>query len=140
MSDKKKAEMLMNEAQGLLKGRLAMSGWNKNYAGSVSSALICTNGKMYSGVNVFMACDIGFCAEQNAIGAMLKDRNTEIEMIVAIHEAEGILPPCGKCREFMSQVDRNNQRTKVIMPGGNIMTLGELLPHNWNKDGTNKSV
>ena len=133
MSFDQKVELVMWEAERLLQGRLRMSGWHSNYAGSVSSALICTNGKMYSGVNVCVACDMGFCAEQNAIGEMLKDRNTEIELIVAIHEEQGILPPCGKCREFMSQVDNNNENTRVIMPGGGIAKLGELLPYNWNR-------
>lgn len=99
-------------------------------AGSVASALITKNGNIYTGICLDLASGIGFCAEHSAISEMLKNRETEIEMIVAISK-NGILPPCGRCRELMLQVDTRNKGTKVIIDEDKMVTLGELLPYPW---------
>jgi cytidine deaminase len=101
-------------------------------AGAVSAALVTVAGNLYTGICLDLACGIGFCAEHSAIAAMLASRETVITKIVAV-TAEGILPPCGRCRELMLQVDRRNLQCEVILPGGDVQTLQELLPHNWLK-------
>jgi len=99
-------------------------------AGSVGAALLTTQGNVYTGVNLDVACGIGFCAEHSAIAEMLKHRETEIEMIVAINSGN-IIPPCGRCRELMFQVDSNNANTKVYLTEDKYVTLNELLPVRW---------
>jgi cytidine deaminase len=54
-------------------------------------------------------------------------------MVVAVG-ATRILSPCGRCREMMAQVDQGNLATLVVMPGGHITTLRELLPDHWMWD------
>lgn len=117
---------LINEARKYL-GEFKLS---ENFftAGSVSAALITKNGNIYTGICVDLACGIGFCAEHSAISEMLKNRETEIDMLVAISE-NGILPPCGRCRELMLQLNKNNKETKIIIDENKIVTLGELLPY-----------
>jgi len=48
-----------------------------------------------------------------------------------------VLPPCGRCREFMYQIDRNNLDTEVIISDTKTVTLRELLPYcgpeKWNE-------
>lgn len=34
----------------------------------------------------------------------------------------------GRCREFIYQVDNRNAATRVLMSGGRVMTIAELLP------------
>lgn len=97
-------------------------------AGSVSAALVTKSGKIYTGICIDLACGIGFCAEHSAIAEMLKDRETEIEMIAAVSEKR-ILPPCGRCREMMYQINKKNLNTKVIIDNDKIVTLNELLPY-----------
>ncbi|HEY5813522.1 MAG TPA: hypothetical protein VIT23_12820 [Terrimicrobiaceae bacterium] len=61
---------------------------------------------------------------------MLKHRETEVELIVAVSDSR-IIPPCGRCREFLMQIDAKNQNTKVIVNEGEFVVLRELLPYYW---------
>ena len=61
---------------------------------------------------------------------MLKNRETQIEMIVATDKGS-IRPPCGRCREIMFQVDRKNLNTKVYLSEEKYVTLEALLPQRW---------
>jgi len=99
-------------------------------AGSVAAALTTKDGNIYTGICLDMACGIGFCAEHSAIAEMLKHRETQIEMIVAVSK-DGVLPPCGRCRELMLQVDGRNKDTKVLISRDKIVALRKLLPHPW---------
>ena len=99
-------------------------------AGSVAAALVTEAGNVNVGICLDLASGIGFCAEHSAIAAMLLQRETVIDKIVAV-TAEGIIPPCGRCREMMLQVDRRNLDCEVILPQGKVRTLGELLPDTW---------
>ena len=99
-------------------------------AGSVASALLTTQGNVYTGINIDIACGIGFCAEHSAIAEMLKHRETEIEMIVATRSS-AVIPPCGRCRELMYQVDVKNLNRKIFVSEDRWMTLDQLLPMRW---------
>jgi cytidine deaminase len=99
-------------------------------AGTVGAALLTAKGNVYTGIDIDVACGIGFCAEHSAIAEMLKNRETQIEMIVATN-SESIIPPCGRCRELMFQIDYKNLNTKVYLSKEKYMTLDELLPMRW---------
>jgi len=99
-------------------------------AGSVAAALITNDGNIHTGICIDLACGIGFCAEHSAIAEMLKHRETRIQMIVAVSEG-GILPPCGRCRELMMQLNEENRQTKVVVAEDKVIALQKLLPHPW---------
>ncbi len=99
-------------------------------AGSVSSALVTESGNVYTGICLDLACGIGFCAEHSAVAAMLLHRETVIVKIVAL-SIERIMPPCGRCRDLLMQVDRRNLVCEVILSDTESKTLHELLPHAW---------
>jgi len=99
-------------------------------AGAVGAALLTAKGNIYTGINIEIACGIGFCAEHSAVAEMLKNRETEIEMIVAVHE-DTIIAPCGRCRELMFQINYKNVNTKICLSKERYMTLDELLPNRW---------
>ena len=121
-------EALIEEAHKII-GKYKLS--NADFsAGTVGSALLTAKGNVYTGVDIDVACGIGFCAEHSAIAEMLKNRETQIEMIVATN-SESIIPPCGRCRELMFQVDNKNLNTKVYLSKEKYMTLDELLPNRW---------
>jgi cytidine deaminase len=122
------AKKLIEEAYKIL-GEYTLSS-NHYSAGSVASALLTSQGNVYTGINIDIACGIGFCAEHSAIAEMLKHRETQIEMIVAV-STESIRPPCGRCRELLFQVDTKNIHTKVYLSEEEYLTLDELLPHRW---------
>ena len=96
-------------------------------AASVASALVTEAGHLYTGVCFDVACGIGFCAEHAAVAAMLQARETVVTRIVAV-TADGILPPCGRCRELLAQVDRRNLDCEVIVGPDHAVKLSDLLP------------
>ncbi len=130
------AKELIEEAQKIL-GEYELSSSDYS-AGSVAAALLTTKGNVYTGINIDVACGIGFCAEHSAIAEMLKNRETQIEMIVAV-SANSIRPPCGRCREFMFQVDTKNINTKVYLTTEKYITLDELLPNRWEASKAKKN-
>ncbi len=100
-------------------------------SGEVASVLITSKGKMYAGVSVHAACGLGFCAEHNAIGSMLTNRESRIERIVAVGEDGRILPPCGRCREMMYQINPANAEAAVMVAENRLVRLRDLLPEYW---------
>ena len=96
----------------------------------MGAALVSAKGTIYTGICVELACGIGFCAEHAAMAEMLKARETVIDTIVASKE-DGIVPPCGRCREMMYQLDARNRMARIILARDRIVTLDELLPEHW---------
>jgi len=121
---------LIKLATGLAK-RIDLNGYHGNTAGHVGCALLSRGGKIYTGINVQTACGLGFCAEASAIAEMLKGGETEIDTIVAVTWHGKVIPPCGRCREFMYQVDTRNLSAKIMIDAKTLKTLADLLPYNW---------
>src|SRR3989344_843142 len=103
--------------------------------GDVGCALLTDKGNVYLGVCIDTSSSMGFCAEHNAIGSMITEGETKIKKIVAVWKDKNdsyILPPCGRCREFMRQIDKANLETEVILAENKTIPLKELLPyHDW---------
>lgn len=122
------AKRLVEEAQKVL-GGFKLN--NADFcAGNVAAALETDNGNIYTGICFDVACGIGFCAEHSAISEMLKHRETKIAKIVAVSK-DGFMPPCGRCRELMFQIDKDNVSAKVFLSEDKYVTLDELLPNRW---------
>jgi len=104
-----------------------------NSAGSVGCALLTEGGQVYTGVCIDTRSSMGFCAEHNAIGTMVTNQEYRIRKIVAVwKDEEGavyVLHPCGRCREFMRQIDPGNMDTVVILGSDRTAKLRELLPY-----------
>ena len=113
-------------------GKFELNGFKGNSAGEVAAALLTTQGNVYTGICVDVACSLGFCAEHAAIAEMLKNREKRVEYIVAVREDGKLLPPCGRCREMLMQIDNENRNTKVMLASNSCVTLDELLPFQWN--------
>jgi cytidine deaminase len=97
-------------------------------SGTVAAALVTAESHIYTGVCMDTACSLGFCAEHAAIAEMLKSRESEVRMIVAVNEGGMVLPPCGRCRELLWQIDVRNQNTWVVLGDQEGGRLRELLP------------
>ena len=100
------------------------------FAGTVAAALRTRKGRIYTGISINLGCGLGFCAEVAAIAEMLKNRETGIYAIVAV-TSNRILSPCGRCRETMVQLDRENLQTKVIISESQEVLVRDLLPEHW---------
>src|SRR5512142_3309315 len=102
----------------------------ENTAGGVACALLSAEGNLYFGVCVEIGSGIGFCAEHSAISAMITAGESRIAKIVAVSSDGKVLPPCGRCREFMFQIDTANLNSTIVILGPNrIAKLEALLPH-----------
>ena len=102
-------------------------------AGQVACALEAADGSVVTGICIDLPCSLGFCAEQAAVAEMLKSGETAIRRIVAVHEDGEVLPPCGRCRKFLAQVDARNLEMRVVLPGLREVRLAELLPERWDE-------
>lgn len=98
------------------------------HAGSVGAALLAEDGNVYTGLCIDVPCGMGFCAEHAAVAEMLKHKISRIYCVVAINAGGRILAPCGRCREFMIQVDAQNREAEVIVGPEKRVSLGSLLP------------
>lgn len=101
-----------------------------NYAGSVAAVLESETGNLYRGVCIDTSSSMGFCAEHAAIAAMITAGESRIRRAVAVHES-GIVAPCGRCREFMYQINHANLDAQIKLRN-DVVTLKELLPHRWD--------
>jgi cytidine deaminase len=104
--------------------------------GNVGSALVTDAGNLYSGVCIDTGSGTGFCAEHSAIAAMVTAREYRIAKVVAVWRNDKgvwyVLPPCGRCREFIRQVDWANIDTEVVLGRKRTARLRDLLPaHEW---------
>ncbi len=101
--------------------------------GNVAAALVTTGGNRYLGVCIDTGSGTGLCAEHAAVAAMVTAGEYRVARIVAVWRDEAgrlyVLPPCGRCREFVRQIDAFNLDTEVVLGRERSVPLRELLPH-----------
>jgi cytidine deaminase len=99
--------------------------------GDVAAALETAGGHRHVGVCIDTGSGTGFCAEHAAIAAMVTSGEYRIARIVAVwrdqEERLHVVPPCGRCREFIRQIDPANLDTEVVLRDRSV-PLRELLP------------
>ena len=122
-------EELIEKAKSVTKSRKIKHGF---IVGDVGCALFTDKGNVYLGVCMDVSCGIGFCAEHSAIAAMVTNGEHKIKKIVAVLENGNIIPPCGRCREFMNQIHEQNINAEVIIGKNKIVKLKALLPYSWD--------
>lgn len=102
-------------------------------AGGVGAAILTERGAVYTGVCIDTACSMGFCAEQAAAAAMVTAGESRVAKMIAVGWDGRIMPPCGRCREFISQLHDGNLNTEVMVGEGIVVTIRELLPYDWRQ-------
>lgn len=103
-------------------------------AGGVAAAIEAGSGKIYVGVCVDGACTLGICAERNAVFNMITNGESVIKRVVAVGWDGKVMPPCGACRELMSQVMPGDYKEIEILldyEKGKVVSLGSLTPEWW---------
>lgn len=108
-------------------------------AGAVAAAILTKKGNIYVGVCIDTACTLGMCAERNAIANMITNGESQIDKVIAVMSDGKVGSPCGSCREFMMQLDKDSGDIEILLDLDTQKTvkLKDLLPHWW---GTNKFV
>jgi cytidine deaminase len=126
-------EEMIQRAASVIRARKTQGG----LFGDVGCALLSSAGKLYLGVCADSGANV-FCAEQNAIGAMITDGTYRIAKVVAVWKDEQghvhVIAPCGNCRQMMKEMDEENLQAEVILDRDKTVRLEELLPyHEWWK-------
>ncbi len=102
----------------------------------VGAAIKTDKGNIYSGCNVEnVAYPQGTCAEAGAIAAMIAAGEQTIAEICIVAQSPQPVPPCGGCRQKLSEFSQAD--TPVILSDlqGNLVveTMGALLPRSFTK-------
>ena len=115
---------LIEKARDLIRKR-------KSKRSSVGAALRTSSDKVFCGVNIEIECSApcSICAEYAAIGTMVSEGENEIQTIVAVSSNRdySVLPPCGKCRQFIREF---GNPYVIVEVGGKLKKakLSELYP------------
>lgn len=104
------------------------------YVADVGSAVVAEDGRVFTGACI--GGPLGVCAEQSAVSAMVSKAGPGIRAIVAVWRSEEgelhVIPPCGRCREFLRMLSQTNLDADVILGPGRTAKLKDLLPyHGW---------
>ena len=102
---------------------------------NVAVALLGSNKKIYSGVNVENSSyPEGICAEAAAIGKMVTNGCKEIHEILVLADTKLPATPCGGCRQRLMEFSNNSTPVylcnleKLLQ----VTTIGDLLPGAFN--------
>ncbi|MEN6620486.1 MAG: cytidine deaminase [Smithella sp.] len=97
---------------------------------TVGSAVLCSSGKIYTGVNI-ESVGYGPCAEVIAIGRAISEGERQMKRIVTVGGPavpHKVISPCGNCRQLI--VDYAPDCWVILPHDGAIMKIKamELLP------------
>jgi len=102
-------------------------------AGGVAAAVLTKNGNIYVGVCIDTASTLGMCAERNAIANMITNGESQIEKVVAVMPDGRVGPPCGACREYMMQLNKDSGNIEILvdLESEKTVRLYDLIPEWW---------
>ena len=105
-------------------------------AGGVAAAILTKEGNIYVGVCIDTASTLGMCAERNAIANMITNGESRIDKVVAVMPDGRVGSPCGACREYMMQLDRDSGEIEILvdLESKRTVRLKELIPDWWGRD------
>lgn len=118
-------EQLVKQAQAMLdKAYAPYSGFR------VGAALLCEDGRVYTGCNIENASYGGsICAERAAVAAAVSDGNRNFSKLAVISSGDKTCMPCGICRQVLFEFSKD--LTVLCADGaGHIsrFSIKELLP------------
>jgi cytidine deaminase len=102
-------------------------------AGGVSAAILTEGGNVYTGVCIDTACSLGMCAERNAIASMITNGEHKIVKLVCCFADGKPGLPCGACREFLMQLDKDSGNIEILINHETMETvrLKDIIPLWW---------
>ena len=105
-------------------------------AGGVAAAILTKQGNIYVGVCIDTASTLGMCAERNAIANMITNGESKIDKMVAVMPDGRVGSPCGACREYMMQLDKDSGEIEILLDleRERIIKLKELIPDWWGTE------
>ena len=112
------------------------------YAHHVVCAIEAENGEIYTGFCIEGLCGVmALCAERvAALNMYVNSGQTKIKRLIAFREQAphggGSGMPCGACREFLYQLDEQNEDMEILVDFEKRETvlLKDLMPNWWGKE------
>jgi len=134
----KKIKLLLESAKKVKKNSYAP--YSKFHVGA---AVLSDKGNIYSGCNVENSSyGLTICAERNAIFNMVASGEKRIEKILINGETEDFLPPCGACRQVISEFA--DEDTEIILVNGKdeikLIPFKEIMPFRFFLKGKGDSI
>ncbi|GAA0480810.1 cytidine deaminase [Salinibacillus aidingensis] len=115
--------------------------WNQAYVPyshfNVGAALLTKDGKVFKGCNIENAAyPVSCCAERVAIFKAISEGETEFSQLAVIADSDRPVPPCGSCRQVMSEFFEPDMEVIVTNMKGDVksMTVEELLPFSFTSE------
>lgn len=95
------------------------------YSGKhIGAAVLMDNGKIYNGCNVENASYGGtICAERTAIFKAISDGAKKIKEVMVVSSEKDPWPPCGFCRQVISEFASPETKIHLSNPQGASRTL-----------------
>ncbi|GGP10549.1 cytidine deaminase [Oceanobacillus neutriphilus] len=106
----------------------------------VGAALLTSSGKIYTGCNIENAAyPSTCCAERVAIFKAISDGETEFEEMAVAADTKRPVPPCGTCRQVMSEFFAPDMVIHLTNLNKDVQTLttDQLLPFSFQKEDMN---
>lgn len=97
----------------------------------VGAALLTKSGKIFTGCNIENAAySVCNCAERTAIFKAFSEGEHDYEAIAVIAASRRPVPPCGACRQVMSELCPGDMRVILANTEGitETTTVAKLLP------------
>ena len=108
----------------------------------VGAAVRSPSGAVHAGCNVENAAyPEGTCAEAGAIAAMVAAGETEISEVYVVADSPRPVPPCGGCRQKISEFARGGVTVTLATLTGEtlVTTVAELLPGAFRPDDMDRA-
>ena len=94
---------------------------------SVGAAGICGDGRIVSGCNVENASyGVTLCAECGLVSDLVRTGGGALTAIVVLNATGEPIPPCGRCRQLLSE--HVTPEARILLATGEI-AFAELVPH-----------
>jgi cytidine deaminase len=108
----------------------------------VGAALLAANGEIFTGCNIENSSfGLTICAERVAVFKAISSAATKFKALAIVSDSIGPTPPCGSCRQVLSELAGN---IDVVMPdtqmGSKIMKLASLLPHPFSRINLKQTI
>ncbi len=104
----------------------------------VGAALLCTNGKVFTGCNVEnSAYPVTCCAERVALFKAVSEKEVCFSDIAIVggnnNDYSKSCPPCGVCRQALSEFCKTEMKIHLCENSSiRTLTLSELLPYSFS--------
>ena len=107
----------------------------------VGAALLAKDGSVIRGCNIENASyGMTNCAERTALFKAYSEGNTEFVAIAVVADTERPVPPCGACRQVMSELCHPEMKVILSNVNGVVLetTVKDLLPGAFNSADLNQ--